>query len=157
MPRLIQGFMAAGRGLFYCAGRKKRCSAQWAALWPKMTPRTLDQRWSPAQVRASTISWVRSLTLSKWRTASKLLAAPLAEPWMSTSIRLVPSAAAKTSASPVMQPCAPGYSGWLGVTSSGVHVGSGCVSGLPSMSAFLIAVTGPEAQTVSVSAGQGPI
>src|SRR6266545_615610 len=73
------------------------------------------------------ISWVRSLTLSKWRTASKLPAAPLAEPWMSTSIWLVPSTAAKTSASaPVIQPWAPGYSGWLGVVSSGAHQVAHC-------------------------------
>lgn len=55
MLRLIHGFMAAERGqqplakppapgLRYGAGRKKRCSAQWAVLRPKMTPCTVDQR-----------------------------------------------------------------------------------------------------------------
>ena len=42
----------------------------------------------------------------------------------------------------VTQPCAAGYSGWFGVTSSGVHAGSAVVAGLPSMSACWIAVTG---------------
>src|SRR3954469_20102096 len=39
-------------------------------------------------------------------------------------------------------PCAPGYDGSGAVAESGVQVGSATVSGLPSASAFLIAVTG---------------
>jgi hypothetical protein len=62
---------------------------------------------------------------------------------MVTSIQSLPTIAAYTSDSaPVAHVCAEGYSGWLGVVSSGVQVGSGCVAGLPSLAALRIAVTG---------------
>ena len=55
----------------------------------------------------------------------------------------MPSTAAYTSPSaPVTHVCAAGYSGWLGVVSSGVHFGSGCVAGFPSIPAFRIAMIG---------------
>src|SRR6187549_1620241 len=43
---------------------------------------------------------------------------------------------------PVKQPCADGYSWWLGVSARGNHEGSGSVASLPSVSPATIAVTG---------------
>src|SRR3954447_11349087 len=42
----------------------------------------------------------------------------------------------------LMVPCAPGYAGSRAVADSGVQFGSAVVSGLPSLSALRIAVTG---------------
>ena len=53
------------------------------------------------------------------------------------------SAAASVSVNAaVKQPCWDGYSGWPGTGSSDCQVGSAVVSGLPSLSAFRIAVIG---------------
>src|SRR5215510_6269865 len=43
---------------------------------------------------------------------------------------------------PLKQPCAAGYSGWLGVITCPIQFGSGSVFGLPSVSPARIAVTG---------------
>src|SRR4029078_706906 len=43
---------------------------------------------------------------------------------------------------PVKQPCADGYSWWLGVSARGNQEGSGSVASLPSVSPATIAVTG---------------
>ena len=43
---------------------------------------------------------------------------------------------------PLKQPCAAGYSGWFGVVTCPIQLGSGSVSGLPSVSPARIAVTG---------------
>jgi len=40
------------------------------------------------------------------------------------------------------QPCAAGYSGWLGVTARPIQEASGSVRGLPSVSPALMSVTG---------------
>src|SRR5438552_15192905 len=55
----------------------------------------------------------------------------------------VPKKAARTAALAPLTPLWPEvYDGWFGVTSSGVQAGSAAVSGLPSVSAARIAVTG---------------
>ena len=62
---------------------------------------------------------------------------------MVTSMWWVRRTVAYISASaPVMQVCAAGYSGWFGVTSSGVQVGSGWVAGFPSIWALRMAMMG---------------
>ena len=62
---------------------------------------------------------------------------------MKRSMWFVWSASFRTSVKAlVTQPCADGYSGWLGVVRSGVQLGSASVFGLPSMSACWIAVIG---------------
>ena len=59
-------------------------------------------------------------------------------------MRWVPRKVLKTSAmAELKQPWAPGYSGWLGVVTVGVQVGSFVVDGLPSsLPGWAIAVTG---------------
>src|SRR5690348_7223158 len=47
-----------------------------------------------------------------------------------------------------------GYSGWLGVLTSGVHVGSGTVAGFPSVSPARIAVYGRQAEYVYLPSKQ---
>ena len=80
--------------------------------------------------------------LNVW-VAVQLLGVPSADPWIVTSMWCYPSATEYISASaPVTQVCAAGYSGWLGVVSSGVQLGSGWVAGFPSICAFRIAMIG---------------
>src|SRR5215510_8195390 len=43
---------------------------------------------------------------------------------------------------PLKQPCAAGYSGWFGVTTTPIQLGSGVVSEFPSVSPARMAVTG---------------
>ena len=75
------------------------------------------------------ISARRSLARSKWRMGIVGTAVLVSV----TSIRLVSRNSLKTSAiAEVRQPCAAGYSGWLGVATVGVHVASLAVAGLPS-------------------------
>src|SRR5205823_5301385 len=55
----------------------------------------------------------------------------------------VPKKAARTVAAPELAPlCPEGYEGWFGVTRNGVQLRSAVVSGLPSVSAARMAVTG---------------
>ena len=85
---------------------------------------------------------LRSLTVAKVCEVVRVLAPPCA-PGMVALMLSVPSAVEMTWASAlVMQPCWAGYSGWLGVVSSGLHVGSAVIAGLPARSALRIAVMG---------------
>src|SRR5262245_35941575 len=93
----------------------------------------------PAKTRASLTS----------RTASEKLSNECVTPPGRLSVvsekptASVPKKAASTAAAAALWPLWPEiYEGWFGVTSSGVQVESGRVSGLPSVSAARIAVTG---------------
>src|SRR5436190_14818817 len=103
---------------------------------------------SPAQTRALTTSSLSCCAVSKCSVVVRVVAPPTA-PHRVALIVCVPRAFASTSArAAVTQPCAAGYSGWLGVESSGAHVGSAVVAGLPSRSAFLIAEYGRHARAL---------
>jgi hypothetical protein len=93
----------------------------------------------PAYTRASTISRII------WSVDSNVRGEPEPGNVLVSVIPtlLVPKNVASVSASDaVKHPCADGYSGWFGVVSNGVHCESAAVSGLPSVSPALIAVTG---------------
>ena len=75
-----------------------------------------------------------SSAVLKCCTAFRLPGGPLgSKPWTSRLIWLVPRKALKTSAiAPVSEPCAAGYSAWLGVASSGRQPVCSTVAGFPS-------------------------
>ena len=93
----------------------------------------------PACTRASATSRVNSSSRVQRRTAPLAVGLLVLSTGSAAPARSASSTTAMLTASVL---CALGYSGCIGVSTSGDHAASGCVASLPSMSPLRIAVTG---------------
>src|SRR5437762_2113747 len=91
----------------------------------------------PAKMRASLISSRAAEKLEKDRTTPSITSESVLK-----EVPLPKMLASTVAAAPLTVEWPEGYSGKAGVVSSGVQLGSAVVSGLPSVSASGIAVTG---------------